>query len=167
MPIRIPNSEQQESFFRDRLEPGERIESTFWCEQRLPLLLHMLVEQAPMGSIIFSKMRHRYFVALTDRRLLIMGSTGMHDPIPEKFETIPLTGTTCPQFHNWLGHVAMDISVNARSAGTACPALTEAARRADEVAGAPGLLTRSAGGERRRGRVSPPSSRSRCPPPAG
>ena len=74
MPILIPKREQQETFFRERLEPGESIQAVFWCEQRLPLLLHWLIDQTPIGSLIFSALRHRYFMALTDRRLLIMGS---------------------------------------------------------------------------------------------
>ena len=112
MPIFIPKREQQEAFFKDRLEAGEQIQSTFWCEQRLPLLVHWLIDQLPMGALVFSVLRHRYFMALTDRRLLIMGSTGMHKPIPQKFEAIGLTAAACPQFRNWFGHVAMDISVN-------------------------------------------------------
>jgi len=112
MPILIPKREQQETFFRERLEPGESIQAVFWCEQRLPLLLHWLIDQTPIGSLIFSALRHRYFMALTDRRLLIMGSTGMHKPIPQKFEAIGVTAAACPQFRNWFGHVAMDISVD-------------------------------------------------------
>jgi hypothetical protein len=112
MPVFIPKPEQQEAFFTDRLEPGEHIQAAFWCEQRLPLLMTWLIERLPAGALIFSAMRHRYFIALTDRRLLIMGSSGMHRPLPQKFEAVPLGATACSRFTNWLGHVAMDISVN-------------------------------------------------------
>jgi hypothetical protein len=112
MPLFIPKPEQQASFFTNRLEPGENIQAAFWCEQRLPLLLHWLIDELPLGELIFSALRHRYFMALTDRRLLIMGSSGMHNPIPEKFEAIPLAVTVCSQFTNWIGHVAMDIRVD-------------------------------------------------------
>jgi hypothetical protein len=112
MPIFIPKAQQQEAFFADRLEAGESIQTAFWCEQRLPLLLTMLIDRLPAGALIFSFVRHRYFVALTDRRLLIMGSTGMHTPMPQKFEALPLAAAACTQFTNWLGHVAMDVSVN-------------------------------------------------------
>ncbi len=112
MPIFIPKPEQQAKFFQDRLEAGEQIEATFWCEQRLPLLLHFLIDNLPMGELVFSFLRHRYFVALTNRRLLVMGSTGMHNPIPTKFEALPRTEITCSQFTNWIGHIAMDLTVN-------------------------------------------------------
>jgi hypothetical protein len=112
MPILIPKPEQQEAFFADRLEAGESINAAFWCEQRLPFLVQWLIDQTPMGALVFSKMRHRYFMALTDRRLLVMGSTGMHKPIPQNFEAIPVAAAACSQFTNWLGHVAMDVSVD-------------------------------------------------------
>jgi len=111
MPLLIPKPEQQAAFFTDRLEPGEQIQASFWCEQRLPLLVHWLIDEVPMGALIFSALRHRYFMALTDRRLLVMGSTGMHKPIREKFEAIPRGATGCTKFTNWVGHVAMDITV--------------------------------------------------------
>jgi hypothetical protein len=115
MPILIPKPAQQEAFFKGQLETGESIQAAFWCEQRLPLMVHWLIDSAPAGGLIFSALRHRYFMALTDRRLLIMGSTGMHRPIPEKFEAIPLAITACPKFTNWVGHVAMDVSVNGQA----------------------------------------------------
>jgi hypothetical protein len=43
--------------------------------------------------------------------VLIMGSTGWHDPIPAKFEALPRGSVACTQFTNWLGHVAMDLQV--------------------------------------------------------
>lgn len=112
MPIFIPRPEEQATFFQDRLEPGEQVQAPFWCEQRLPLLLHILIDRVPLGELIFSKLRHRYFVALTDRRVMIMGSSGMHNPIRDKFEAIPRQAAACTQFTNWLGHVAMDLNVN-------------------------------------------------------
>jgi len=112
MPVFIPKPEQQKAFFTDRLEAGETIQAAFWCEQRLPLLTTWLIERLPLGALIFSAMRHRYFMALTDRRLLIMGSSGMHQPIPQKFEAVSLDAAACSRFTNWLGHVAMDVSVS-------------------------------------------------------
>jgi hypothetical protein len=112
MPVFIPKPEEQATYFQDRLEPGEQIQAPFWCEQRLPLLMHMLIDRLPLGELIFSAMRHRYFVAVTDRRVLIMGSSGMHNPTREKFESLPRSQVACTQFTNWLGHIAMDLNVN-------------------------------------------------------
>jgi hypothetical protein len=114
MPLFIPKAEQQEAFFSERLDAGENVEAAFWCEQRLPFIVTSLIDRVPAGALIFSAMRHRYFMALTDRRLLIMGSTGTHKPIQQKFEAIPRADTVCPQFTNWLGHVAMDVTVNGK-----------------------------------------------------
>lgn len=112
MPVFIPNPEQQAAFWQQSLEPGEQVQAAFWMEQRLPLLIAILLEQGgAIAELIFSAMRHRYFGALTDRRVLIMGSTGWHDPIPSKFEALPRGSVTCTQFTNWLGHVAMDLQV--------------------------------------------------------
>jgi hypothetical protein len=112
MPVFIPKPEQQAAFWQQSLEPGEQVQATWWMEQRLPLLIAILLEQGgAIAELIFSAMRHRYFAALTDRRVLIMGSTGWHDPIPSKFEALPRGSVSCPQFTNWLGHVAMDLQV--------------------------------------------------------
>jgi hypothetical protein len=112
MPMLIPKAEQQEAFFTDQLEAGENIQAAFWCEQRLPILVMFLIDRLPIGALIFSALRHRYFMALTDRRLLIMGSTGMHRPVPQKFEAVPLPAAACSRFTNWLGQVAMDVSID-------------------------------------------------------
>jgi hypothetical protein len=112
MPVFIPKPEQQAAFWQQSLEPGEQIQSAWWFEQRLPLLIAILLEQGgAIAETIFSALRHRYFGALTDRRLLIMGSTGWHDPITSKFEALPRGSVACTQFANWLGHVAMDLQV--------------------------------------------------------
>jgi hypothetical protein len=112
MPVFIPKPEEQAAFWQQHLEPGEQVQSTWWFEQRLPLLVAILLEQGgAIAEMIFSAMRHRYFGALTDRRLLIMGSTGWHDPIPARFEALPRGSVVCSQFTNWLGHVAMDLQV--------------------------------------------------------
>jgi hypothetical protein len=113
MPVLIPNPQQQAAIWQQSLEPGEQLQATWWFEQRLPLLIAILLEQGGgIAELIFSAMRHRYFGALTDRRVLIMGSTGWHDPIPTKFEALPRGSVTCTQFSNWLGHVAMDFQVS-------------------------------------------------------
>jgi hypothetical protein len=113
MPIFIPKPEEQAAFFQSHLEPGEQIVAPFWCEQRLPLLIAMLLEQGgALAELIFSKFRHRFFMALTDRRLLVMGSSGWHQPLQDRFESIPRGQAVCTQFTNWLGHVAMDLNLN-------------------------------------------------------
>jgi hypothetical protein len=112
MPIYIPKPDQQAAFFQGNLLPGEQVEGVFWCEQRLSLLLTFLLEQGgALAELVFSKFRHRYFVAVTHRRVLILGSTGWHDPIPEKFEAFERGVTHCAQYRNWLGHIAMDLQV--------------------------------------------------------
>lgn len=112
MPVFIPKPEQQAAFWQPTLEPGEQLQSVWWFEQRLPLLISILLEQGgAIAELIFQALRHRYFGALTDRRLLIMGSTGWHDPIPQKFEAIPRQNVRVTQFTNWLGHVALDLQV--------------------------------------------------------
>jgi hypothetical protein len=112
MPVFIPKLEQQAAFWQQSLEPGEQLQSAWWFEQRLPLLIAILLEQGGgIAEMIFSSFRHRYFGALTDRRVLIMGSTGWHDPIPAKLEVLPRGSVACTQFTNWLGHVAMDLQV--------------------------------------------------------
>src|SRR5258708_24334371 len=110
--------EWRASFWQQSLEPGEQVQSAWWFEQRLPLLLAILLEQGgALAEMIFSAFRHRYFGALTDRRVLIMGSTGWHDPIPAKFEALPRGSVACTQFTNWLGHVAMDLQVTGEQNG--------------------------------------------------
>lgn len=111
MPVFIPKPEQQAAFWQSSLQPGEQIQAVWWFEQRLPFLVHWLIDEIPMGNLIFQALRHRYFGALTDQRLLIMGSTGWHDPIPQKFEAIPRQSVRVTQFTNWLGHVALDLQV--------------------------------------------------------
>jgi len=112
MPVFIPKPEQQAAFWQQSLEPGEQVQSAWWFEQRLPLPIAILLEQGgALAEMIFSAFRHRYFGALTDRRVLIMGSTGWHEPIPSKFEALPRGTVACTQFTNWLGHVAMDLQV--------------------------------------------------------
>ncbi|TMC14096.1 MAG: hypothetical protein E6J29_04490 [Chloroflexi bacterium] len=112
MPVFIPKPDEQANFWQPYLEPGEQVQAAWWFEQRLPLLIAMLLEQGgAIAELIFSAMRHRYFGALTDRRVLVMGSTGWHDPIPGKFEAFPRGAVTCTQFANWIGHVAMDLQV--------------------------------------------------------
>src|SRR5258708_35042775 len=102
--------EWRASFWQQSLEPGEQVQSAWWFEQRLPLLLAILLEQGgALAEMIFSAFRHRYFGALTDRRVLIMGSTGWHDPIPAKFEALPRGSAACTQFTNRPGHVALDL----------------------------------------------------------
>ena len=112
MPVFIPKPEQQQAFFQPALQPGEQVQGVFWCEQRLSLLLTIILEQGgAIAEMIFSKFRHRHFVAVTDRRVLVMGSTGWHDPIPAKFEALDRGMVHCTQYRNWLGHVAMDLQV--------------------------------------------------------
>lgn len=112
MPIYIPKPDQQAGFFQGSLLPGEQIEGVFWTEQRLSLLLTFLLEQGgAIAEMIFSKFRHRHFMAVTNQRVLILGSTGWHDPIPAKFEALPRGSVHCTQYRNWLGHVAMDLQV--------------------------------------------------------
>jgi hypothetical protein len=113
MPLLIPKQEQVVGFFEPLLEHGEQIETAFWCEQRLPLWLAYLIDEIPLGDLVFMKIRHRYFACLTDRRLLFMGSTGMHNPIPTKLESYPRTSVSCSQFRNWFGgHVSMDLRID-------------------------------------------------------
>lgn len=112
MPVMIPQADKQATFFQDRLQSGEQIQGAFWAEQRLPLLLTILLEQGGgLAELIFSKFRHRYFMAITDRHVLILGSTGWHDPVPAKFEALDRANVGCSQYNNWLGHVAMDLTV--------------------------------------------------------
>jgi len=85
----------------------------FWCEQRLLWLIHWLIEEIPLGEIIFMSLRHRYFAALTDRRLILMGSTGMHKPIPGSVESIPRQSIRTTNFRKWLGgSISLDLQVN-------------------------------------------------------
>lgn len=113
MPVFIPKPEQQATFWQSNLQPGEQLQSVWWFEQRLPLLVAILLEQGgAIAELIFQFLRHRYFGALTDQRLLIMGSTGWHDPIPQKLESIPRQNVRVTQFTNWLGHVALDLQVS-------------------------------------------------------
>ena len=113
MPLFIPKQETVVAFFEPLLEHGERIETAFWCEQRLPLWLAYLIDEVPLGDIVFMKIRHRYFACLTDRRLLFMGSSGMHNPIPAKLRYYPRASVICKQFTNWFGgHVSMDLLVD-------------------------------------------------------
>jgi len=112
MPVFIPKPEQQAAFWQQYLEPGEQVQAVWWFEQRLPLLIAFLMEQGGViAETIFQFLRHRYFGCLTDRRLLIMGSTGWHDPIPAQLVSFPRPSVTCTQFSNWIGHVAMDLQV--------------------------------------------------------
>ncbi|MHB8571697.1 MAG: hypothetical protein ACYDAY_01900 [Candidatus Dormibacteria bacterium] len=117
MPVLIPKPEQQATFFQDRLAPGEQLQGTFWCEQRLSLLMTMLLEQGgAVAELLFSKFRHRYFMAVTDRHVLVMGSTGWHDPIKDRFEALDRAQVKCTQYRNWFGgHVAMDLTVTGES----------------------------------------------------
>ena len=113
MPLFIPKQETVVAFFEPLLEHGERIETAFWCEQRLPLWLAYLIDEVPLGDIVFMKIRHRYFACLTDRRLLFMGSSGMHNPIPAKLRYYPRASVSCKQFTNWFGgHVSMDLLID-------------------------------------------------------
>ena len=73
MPMFIPKPEEQVTYFQGVLEHGEQVQAAFWCEQRLFWLVHWLIEELPLGEIIFMSLRHRYFAALTDRRLILMG----------------------------------------------------------------------------------------------
>lgn len=66
MPIFIPKPEEQATYFQSRLEAGEQVLAPFWCEQRLPLLVLLLIDRLPLGEMIFMALRHRYFLALTD-----------------------------------------------------------------------------------------------------
>ncbi len=113
MPVFIPKPEEQATYFQRVLEPGERIQANFWFEQRLFWLVQWLVEEMPFGEIIFMSMRHRYFASVTDRRLLVMGSTGMHKPIPEKLEALPLASVKTTHWRKWMsGGISLDLTVN-------------------------------------------------------
>jgi hypothetical protein len=113
MPAFIPKPEEQATYFQNVLEPGERIQANFWFEQRLFWLVQYLIDEVPLGELVFMKMRHRYFGSLTDRRLLIMGSTGLHKPMPEKLEALPRASVKTTNFRKWLGGgVSLDLQVN-------------------------------------------------------
>ena len=111
MPLFIPKPEQQAAMWQPYLQPGEHLYAAWWFEQRLPFLVHWLIDEVPFGELVFQFLRHRYFGALTSHRLLIMGSTGWHDPIPQRFEALPRQAVRCAQFTNWIGHIAMDFQV--------------------------------------------------------
>jgi hypothetical protein len=76
MPVFIPKPEEQVTYFQGVLEHGEQVQAAFWCEQRLFWLVHWLIEELPLGEIIFMSLRHRYFAALTD-------PAAAHDPDDE------------------------------------------------------------------------------------
>jgi hypothetical protein len=113
MPVFIPKPEDQVTYFQGVLEPGEQLQGAFWCEQRLFWLIHWLIEEIPLGEIIFMSLRHRYFAAITDRRLILMGSTGMHKPITAQVESIPRQTIKTTNFRKWLGgSISLDLLVN-------------------------------------------------------
>jgi len=97
------------------LEHGEQVQAAFWCEQRLFWLVYWLIEELPLGEIIFMSLRHRYFAALTDRRLILMGSSGMHKPIPGKLESLQRPTIQTTNFRKWLGG---GISLDLMASGT-------------------------------------------------
>jgi hypothetical protein len=113
MPVFIPKPEEQVTYFQGVLEHGEQVQAAFWCEQRLFWLVHWLIEELPLGEIIFMSLRHRYFAALTDRRLILMGSSGMHKPIPGKLESLQLPTIQTTNFRKWLGGgISLDLMAN-------------------------------------------------------
>ena len=114
MPVFIPKPEEQATYFGGILESGETVQASFWCEQRLFWLVQWAIDEVPLGDLIFMKFRHRYFALLTDRRLIFMGSTGTHKPIPEKLESISRAVVTTTNFRKWMGGgVSLDLKVNA------------------------------------------------------
>lgn len=113
MPVFIPKPEEQVTYFQGALEHGEQVQAAFWCEQRLFWLVHWLIEELPLGEIIFMSVRHRYFAALTDRRLILMGSSGMHKPIPGKLESLQRSTLQTTNFRKWLGGgISLDLMAN-------------------------------------------------------
>src|SRR5205807_10318220 len=90
MPVFIPKPDEQANFWQPYLEPGEQVQAAWWLEQRLPLLVAMLLEQGgAIAELIFSAMRHCYFGALTDRRVPVLVATGRQERVAGNVAAIP------------------------------------------------------------------------------
>src|SRR5713226_1505013 len=95
MPVFIPKPEEQVTYFQGVLEHGEQVQAAFWCEQRLFWLVHWLIEELPLGELI------------------LMGSSGMHKPIPGKLESLQRPTIQTTNFRKWLGgSISLDLMAN-------------------------------------------------------